>query len=59
MTKDYFKRLNAVDFASWDLNCQHYVHRTSARHRLEKRFRRKARRLAKIILKKEIENDEN
>lgn len=59
MTKDYFKRLTAVDLTSWDLNCRNYVYHTPARNRFEKRLRRKARRLAKMILKKEIENNES
>ena len=59
MTKDYFKRLTAVDLTSWDLNCRNYVYHTPARNNFEKKLRRKARRLAKMILKKEIENNEN
>lgn len=55
MTKDYFKRLTAVDLTSWDLNCRNYVYHTPARNRFEKRLRRKARRIAKLLLKKELE----
>jgi len=56
MTKDYFKRLTAVDITAWDLNCRHVVYHSPARNRLEKQFRRKARRIAKLLLKKELEN---
>ena len=55
MTKDYFKRLTAVDMTSWDLNCRNYVYHTPARNRLEKQLRRKARRVAKLLLRKEVE----
>jgi hypothetical protein len=55
MTKDYFKRLTAVDMTSWDLNCRNYVYHTPARNHFEKRLRRKARRIAKLLLKKELE----
>ena len=56
MTKDYFKRLTAVDITAWDLNCRHVVYHSPARNRLEKQFRRKARRVAKMLLRKELEN---
>lgn len=59
MTRDYFKRLTVVDLTSWDLNCRKYVYHTPARNRFEKKIRRKARRLAKMILRKELNNDEN
>lgn len=58
MTKDYFKRLTTVDITSWDLNCREYVYHTSRRNKLEKKIRRKARRLAKLLLRKEVEENE-
>lgn len=58
MTKDYFKRLTTVDITSWDLNCREYVYHTPNRNKLEKKIRRKARRLAKLLLRKEVEENE-
>lgn len=58
MTKDYFKRLMVKDLTSWDLNCRHIVYHTSSRNKLEKRFRRKARRIGKFLLQREIQKGE-
>ncbi len=58
MTKDYFKRLTVRDLTSWDLNCRHVVYHTPSRNKLEKRFRRKARRVAKFLLRCEVQKGE-
>lgn len=58
MTKDYFKRLTTNDLTSWDLNCRHVVYHTPSRNKLEKRFRRKARRIAKFLLRREMQKGE-
>lgn len=55
MTKDYFKRLNARDMTAWDLNCRYIISHNKVHNKLEKIFRRKARRIAKQLLKKESE----
>lgn len=58
MTKDYFKRLTTKDLTSWDLNCRHVVYHTPSRNKLEKKIRRKARRIAKILLRNELQKGE-
>ena len=58
MTKDYFKRLMIRDLTFWDLNCRNIVYHTSSKNKLEKKFRRKARRVAKILLQREIQEEE-
>ncbi len=58
MTKDYFKRLTTFDLTCWDLNCRHVVYHTPSRNKLEKRFRRKARRIGKFLLQREIQKEE-
>lgn len=52
MTKDYWKRLTAIQYTSWDLNCRQYVIHTPARNRTETIIKRCARRKDKEILKK-------
>lgn len=52
MTKDYFKRLTVKNMTAWDLNCRTYIPHTPAKNRLEKCFRRTARRKDKLSLKK-------
>lgn len=56
MTKDYLKRLNTVNYTEWDLNCREVVHHTKGRNRLERMFRRLARRKDKKNLKKVLDN---
>lgn len=52
MTKDYWKRLTAVNYTAWDLNCRSVVPHAPARNRTETVIKRKARRKDKISLKK-------
>ena len=52
MTKDYWKRLTAVNYTAWDLNCRSVVPHTPARNKTETAIKRKARRKDKISLKK-------
>ena len=54
MTKDYFKRLTAVNYTAWDLNCRSIVPHNKARNRTEKMFKRNARRKDKLFLKKHL-----
>ncbi len=56
MTKDYFKRLTAVNYTAWDLNCRSIVPHNKARNRTEKMFKRNARRKDKLFLKKTLDN---
>lgn len=56
MTKDYFKQLTVVRYTSWDLNCRHIVPHNKSRNRLERMFRRHARREDKKNLKKVLDN---
>lgn len=56
MTKDYFKRLNVVNYTEWDLNCRSIVRHTKGRNRLERMFHRHARRKDKKNLKKVLDN---
>ena len=51
MTKDYFKRLTVSDYTAWDLNCRSFIPHDIKKNRLEKIFKRKARRKAKLLLK--------
>jgi len=46
---DYMKKATRKDYTAWDLNCS-YVH-TKNKQKLEKIFRRKARRNDKKFLK--------
>jgi hypothetical protein len=48
---DAMKKATAVDYTSWDLNCPQYVHIRN-RQKWEAKFKRKARRKDKILLKK-------
>ena len=50
--KDYFKRLTVVRYTSWDLNCRSIVPHNKGRNRLERMFKRYARRKDKQNLKK-------
>jgi hypothetical protein len=52
MTKNYWKRLTAIYYTSWDLNCRSVVPHTIRRNKKEKRIKRMARRKDKEILKK-------
>ena len=52
MTKDYFKRLTAVEYTAWDLNCRKVVEHTPTRNKFEKIIKRHARRKDKLFLKK-------
>lgn len=56
MTKDYFKRLNVVHYTSWDLNCRSVIPHNKSHNRLERKFRRYARRKDKENLKKILNN---
>lgn len=51
MTKNYWKRLTAVDYTAWDLNCRTIVPHTVSRNRTETIIKRKARRKDKKNLK--------
>lgn len=51
MTKDYFKRLTVKNMTAWDLNCRSILPHNSRKNKLEKRFRRTARRKDKLFLK--------
>ena len=55
MTKDYFKRLTAVNYTSWDLNCRSIVPHTKARNKMERTIKRAARRKDKLFLKKVLD----
>ena len=48
---DVMKKATAVDYTFWDLNCPRYVH-VRNRQKWEAKFKRKARRKNKILLKK-------
>lgn len=52
MTRDYFKRLTAVNYTAWDLNCRRVVKHTPTRNKFEKTIKRHARRKDKLFLKK-------
>lgn len=52
MTKNYWKRLTAVDYTAWDLNCRTIVPHTVSRNRTETIIKRKARRKDKKKFKK-------
>lgn len=54
MTKDYFKRLSTIDYTVYDLNCRTIVPHTSAKNKMERLIKRKARRGDKISLKKHL-----
>lgn len=56
MTKDYFKRLTVIHYTSWDLNCRSVIPHNKSRNRLERMFRRHARRKDKKNLKKILDN---
>lgn len=48
---DTMKRDTVVDYTAWDLNCPQYIH-IKNRQIWEAKFKRKARRKNKILLKK-------
>lgn len=50
--KDEFKCATCKDYTAWDLNCRHVVPHTKKHNKLEKIFRRKARRNFKKMLNK-------
>ena len=52
---DYFKRATIDDYTYNDLNCKKVVKHTKQRNKTEKEIKRKARRLLKNKLKKEVE----
>lgn len=51
MTKDYWKRLTAIDYTAWDLNCRTIIPHTINRNKTETIIKRKARRKDKKNLK--------
>ena len=52
---DNFKKETSKDYTAWDLNCPRFV-KVKNRQRLEKIFKRKARRKNKEKLKKLLTN---
>ena len=52
---DNLKKETVKDYTAWDLNCPRFV-KVKNRQRLEAIFKRKARRVAKQRLKKEVQN---
>jgi hypothetical protein len=57
MTKDYFKRLSAIDYTAWDLNCRTIVPHTPRKNKTERIIKRKVRRGDKLFLKKVLDNE--
>ena len=55
MTKDYLKRLTVINYTIWDLNCRDVVPHNKSRNKLEKKFKRTARRKDKNFLKKALD----
>lgn len=52
---DDFKKATAKDYTSWDLNCRNICPHNKRSNKLEKRIKRKARRVSKQNLKKDID----
>lgn len=52
---DDFKKATVKDYTSWDLNCRSVCPHDKSSSKLEKRIKRKARRIFKQNLKKGID----
>lgn len=52
---DNFKKATVKDYTSWDLNCRSICPHDKSSNKLEKRIKRKARRIFKQKLKKGID----
>ena len=52
---DNFKKATVKDYTSWDLNCRRICPHDKYSNKLEKRIKRKARRVLKQNLKKGID----
>lgn len=52
---DNFKKATVKDYTSWDLNCRKICPHDKSSNKLEKRIKRKARRIFKQNLKKSID----
>lgn len=52
---DNFKKATVKDYTSWDLNCRRVCPHDKSSNKLEKRIKRKARRVLKQNLKKGID----
>ena len=52
---DNFKKATAKDYTAWDLNCRNICPQNQSSNKLEKRIKRKARRIFKQKLKKGID----
>ena len=52
---DNFKKATVKDYTSWDLNCRRIYPHDKSSNKLEKRIKRKARRVLKQNLKKGID----
>ncbi len=52
---DDFKKATVKNYTSWDLNCRNICPHDKNSNKLEKRIKRKARRIFKQNLKKDID----
>lgn len=52
---DTFKKATVKDYTSWDLNCRGICPHNKNSNKLEKRIKRKARRISKQNLKKTLD----
>ena len=52
---DDFKKATVKDYTSWDLNCKSICPHDKSSNKLEKRIKRKARRIFRQNLKKTID----
>lgn len=52
---DNFKKATVKDYTAWDLNCRKICPHDKSSNKLEKRIKRKARRIFKQKLKKGID----
>ena len=55
---DDFKKTTVKDYTSWDLNCRSVCPHNKSSNELEKRIKRKARRIFKQNLKKGIDKNQ-
>ena len=55
---DDFKKTTVKDYTSWDLNCRSVCPHNKSSNKLEKRIKRKARRIFKQNLKKGIDKNQ-
>ncbi len=55
---DDFKKATVKDYTSWDLNCRSICPHDKSSNELEKRIKRKARRIFKQNLKKGIDKNQ-